>query len=622
MHSSTIPAEVPYVNTAFHAYHIREYLSKSDIAVVGLEPLDKDWREMNYAAFAPTAKMRFALLMDTGAPQSAAGEEWLSRFIAHYHLENATTTIPFTAKLSGIGEGSATVHAKKIVPTGMYDINNELFVGRWEAQQLEGIGKLVPPLCGFESMCNRKMIISMQNPMKPILNCIAGNKRTDFELIRHHGHILLPIDWGGSPLPSKDIHLKDPLGLNVWFGSEHDMKQTEVDMSQPQPPQSFEIVFDACPYPHSTDNKQRETPPQTYSLHYNQPPYPNPALSVFSINNINSNNTQESSSRSGPDDPLPETVMTSSTACPAVETSFTSTLEHPPGLPATSQTTSSHETTTTAFHNTHETKGHAAVHATDTVNSARTVMHQPHAAAHATHTVAHGKSSVEKQLTSRHYSLSKEKRSASHVKFSQNLPDIDNENQESLCKITNMTGATYALVKQLRLSTRQQDRLAKSATYQRKYRPLPPLSPVPPLNNISAGQWDFWEWWAGTANMSKIARIDCHMVCGPPITRENGWELSLSHHQLALMHLLDTHKPLILFAGPTCAPWSQANTTMEPELKSIIRQLEEAVFSFYASACMKQVKEGRDYVYEQPRNSALLKTSTAIDLEHRTKSVR
>ena len=198
---------------------------------------------------------------------------------------------------------------------------------------------------------------------------------------------------------------------------------------------------------------------------------------------------------------------------------------------------------------------------------------------------------------------------------------VDNEQQNEPHNIKNLTGATYAMIKQLRLSTRQQQHLAKSATYQRKYKPLPPLSPVPSLINISSGQWDFWEWWAGSANMSKTARVDCHLVCGPPITRECGWELSLPHHQLALLHLLDSHKPLILYAGPTCAPWSQANTTMEEELKSIIRQLEEAVFSFYASACRKQVQEGRDYVYEQPRNSALLNTSTAVSLAKDTKSV-
>ena len=621
-----IPPSMPYTDTVFHAYHMNEFLAKTEHAVVGLEPLDKDWREKNYAAFAPSAKMRFAILMDTGAPQSAAGEEWLSRYIHEHELEKSTTTIPFTAKLSGIGEGSASVRVKKVVPTGMYDVHGELFVGRWEAQQLEGIGKLVPPLCGFESMCNRKMIISMQNPTKPILNCIAGDSRTDFELIRHHGHILLPIDWGGAPLPTKEKYLSDPLGLNVWFGNESTSEPCEEKCAQP--PQSFEIVFDSNPYPHPSDTDQSPNystaPPQTFTLQYHQPPYPDPALSQFA----HTTNNTESSSLPGPDDPLPEVVTMSSVVCPTTEISDNDHLAHPPGLTANTNsqtnitehlTLSTEELQTNASHTTLNAKSHAAMHATDTVQTAHSAMYQTHAAAHATNTVAHGKTYVGKQLTQKFESLPKEKRSGSQHKFPQNFTNIDNDDIQH--NTTNITGATYGMVKQLRLSTRQQQHLAKSATYQRKYRPLPPLTPVPPLDNIAKGQWDLWEWWAGTGNMTKTAHVDCQLVCGPPVTRETGWELSLPHHQLALLHLLDTHKPLILYAGPTCAPWSQANTTMEPELKALVRQLEENVFSFYASACRKQVREGRDYVFEQPRNSALLKTSTAVSLAADTKSV-
>lgn len=223
--------------------------------------------------------------MDTGAPQSAAGESWLERFIFEHNLEDEVTSTPFVTKLSGIGTGSATVQVKKIVPTGMYDVNGSLFLGRWEAQQLEGIGKLVPPLCGFESMCNRQMIISMQNPLKPIVNCIAGNTRTDFELIKHQGHILLPVDWGGLPMTSKDKYISDPLGLNVWFSDEHSVEPNDepsIDHVKEQPPQSFQIVFEHEPYPYPDLNEPipdpSTRPPQTFTLKYNQAPYNNPAL--------------------------------------------------------------------------------------------------------------------------------------------------------------------------------------------------------------------------------------------------------------------------------------------------------------------------------------------------------
>ena len=80
-------------------------------------------------------------------------------------------------------------------------------------------------------------------------------------------------------------------------------------------------------------------------------------------------------------------------------------------------------------------------------------------------------------------SLSKEKESESPAENSEfSSKAVDNATQQSL------TGATYAMIKQLRLSTKQQQCLARSETYRRKYQPLPPLSPVPSLLNITKGK--------------------------------------------------------------------------------------------------------------------------------------
>jgi hypothetical protein len=208
-------------------------------------------------------------------------------------------------------------------------------------------------------------------------------------------------------------------------------------------------------------------------------------------------------------------------------------------------------------------------------------------------------------------SLSKEKESESLVENSK--ISIANANP-------NMPGATYAMIKQLRLTTKQQQCLARSETYKRKYKPLPPLSPVPGLDNISKGPWHLWEWWAGCARLTTIARATAKLIVGPPITRECGWDLSLPHHQISLLHLLDVHKPLVLYGGPTCAPWSQACTTMGAELREAILLLEERTFGFFADCCKKQHREGRYHLYEQPRNSRLLKCRAALDLARVTES--
>jgi hypothetical protein len=59
---------------------------------------------------------------------------------------------------------------------------------------------------------------------------------------------------------------------------------------------------------------------------------------------------------------------------------------------------------------------------------------------------------------------------------------------------------------------------------------------------------------------------------------------------------------------------------MDDKLKIIIREVEEVTFSFFAHACMIQYKGGRDYLYEQPQKSALLKTATACELAEKTHS--
>ena len=83
------------------------------------------------------------------------------------------------------------------------------------------------------------------------------------------------------------------------------------------------------------------------------------------------------------------------------------------------------------------------------------------------------------------------------------------------------------------------------------------------------------------------------------------------------MELLIKHKPKVLWGAPTCAPWSQANTTMNPELKQFIREKEIATFEFFSTACQLQHSQGRFWTFEQPRGSALNKQDEVIDLKRK-----
>ena len=120
-----VPIQMPADHRVFHAFHLPEIrsalLNQTNCCIIGLEPLDQTWRERQYTCFNSKALQRFALLLDTGAPQSAAGANVLDRFINEYSLRSHVVDIPFTSKLSGIGSGSASVTKKQRVPTGMYD---------------------------------------------------------------------------------------------------------------------------------------------------------------------------------------------------------------------------------------------------------------------------------------------------------------------------------------------------------------------------------------------------------------------------------------------------------------------------------------------------------------------
>ena len=120
--------------------------------------------------------------------------------------------VPFKSKLSGIGSGSAEIKEKWRVVTGLTDTKGQVYEGFWEAQCLEGIGATVPPLWGLSSQIAVKTIVDFSNQSNLQCSCqMATNvsSRATFDLIKHHGHILLPVDWGGHPIPTKNKFVYD-----------------------------------------------------------------------------------------------------------------------------------------------------------------------------------------------------------------------------------------------------------------------------------------------------------------------------------------------------------------------------------------------------------------------------
>ena len=154
--------------------------------------------------------------------------------------------------------------------------------------------------------------------------------------------------------------------------------------------------------------------------------------------------------------------------------------------------------------------------------------------------------------------------------------------------------------------------LMDNATYRKKYMPLPANSPVPVVE-IPKGKWDFWELWAGCGRLSSaVSKLG--LTVGPPITKEHGWDISLPKHQQYLSELYEQHCPEVVFAAPTCGPWSQSCTTMDSEIKKLIRQEQEEAFSYYHLLCVKQHRASRKFLMEQPRSSELLHVANCLAL--------
>ena len=151
-----------------------------------------------------------------------------------------------------------------------------------------------------------------------------------------------------------------------------------------------------------------------------------------------------------------------------------------------------------------------------------------------------------------------------------------------------------------------------NSTYRKKYQPLPPDTPVPKVH-IAPGKWMFWELWAGTGHLTKaVSRLG--LTCGPPITKELGWDLSLASHQQALMKMYLEHEPEIVFGAPVCGPWSQSNTNMDPTIKDLLRKEQMEAFLFFHRLVQLQHENHRYFLIENPRSSELLNQPLCLDL--------
>ena len=77
----------------------------------------------------------FHIMLDTGAPDSCAGADWLDAYANKFQLK--PERIPFVNRLSGIGSGSAEVKCKNRIAVCFESDNADVISGMWTCQRLE-----------------------------------------------------------------------------------------------------------------------------------------------------------------------------------------------------------------------------------------------------------------------------------------------------------------------------------------------------------------------------------------------------------------------------------------------------------------------------------------------------
>ena len=101
-HEYTLPKQIPNDIHVIHAWHLHDHVNNSFVdasnvpnVFIGIEPLSMNEREKLWKTYTPSSRLRYALMLDSGAPESAAGEQWISRFITAHNLEADTYREPF-----------------------------------------------------------------------------------------------------------------------------------------------------------------------------------------------------------------------------------------------------------------------------------------------------------------------------------------------------------------------------------------------------------------------------------------------------------------------------------------------------------------------------------------------
>ena len=542
---STSPNAIQHVFTYESGEENRQLPKDLWIGYEAFQNRDERWTWLSQHK----ARARHGLLIDTGAPDNAAGEEWVSRVIKDQKTENETYWTPHHAELHGIGAGAATCSHKAELPIGLSPDMTTTF----KTQVLSGCGSKVPGLLGLASLIKRRAIIDLsdvKNNQSYFIHFKDANDNWEtLPIEKVNGHLILPIDNYAStkklPLPTKEKFEADPLGMNTWYHDNNfDFQCADHGQTWEQTPNSLDSDV-PVPDPSAYWNEQEYTFSQDDSnITYD---FATPTYHIQTSTNYNPQ-VSDPSMTFGPDNPKNKMTSTRTEACPAI------------CMPETNQHCNS---TNSTIHCQKKSWGEIV-----------------------------------------HNNIGREN-------FGNSPQSTSNAQQQQ-----QTANIIHHVLRKAKWTAKDIKLLEQSNTYNKKYKGLPRNTPVPdiPEKYMKHRTWDVWEWWAGEAGVTKAAEQE-KLTTGPPISHNTGWCLKIPEHRQRLLELLALKKVKVLFGAPVCSAWSRSNTTMDPRLKSLIRDEERDVFQFWIKATEIQIANGRHYLYEQPKSSELL--SEPIAVEHK-----
>jgi len=174
--------------TAFPTIGFGSYDTALDhgLSFVGMELFDNRPARFD-ALYEKKAKVRYGLMLDTGAEENLCGSAWFNRFSKEYDLNALTSYVSAQASFSGVGQGSASSQWKVSFPIGLGSFN-----GMLETQLVEGSGAKLPNLLGLRSMREKSCIIDL--PQMILSGLFSDGKREAFAIYYVAGHLVLSCD--------------------------------------------------------------------------------------------------------------------------------------------------------------------------------------------------------------------------------------------------------------------------------------------------------------------------------------------------------------------------------------------------------------------------------------------